>query len=124
MISTGETICTYYGEIMTNIEKDAKYNLSNGIEADRLLQIRPFGNEIEVFVDGAKCSAGTYANCNHNTTKENNAIFVERRVTSQNNETYIGLVELKAVMTIEEGSEILVDYGDQYWKGKKEFKTS
>lgn len=88
-------------------------------DADRLLQIRPFGKDIKIYIDGSKCSCGTYSNNNYKTNKDNNAILVERRVVNEDTETYIGLVELRALKVIKEYEEILVDYGSDYWKSDK-----
>lgn len=85
--------------------------------ADRLLQIRPFGKDVQVYIDGSTCSIGTYSNSNYDTDKENNAIFVERMISNdQEKEDYIGLVVLKALKKIKQNDEILIDYGDDYWK--------
>jgi hypothetical protein len=119
----GEVVCTYFGDIIDENEKDKRYDMISGRTADRLLQIRPYGREIQVFIDGSTCSIGTYANSNYGTNKENNVIFVERRLSSDDsNEDYVGLVELRALKKIKQNEEILVDYGEGYWKGDENNK--
>ena len=72
---------------------NAKYDEKNTMP-DRLILIRPYGKQIEVYLDGHESCAATYANSNYNTGIDINAIFDERLIEEK--EDYKTILCLKA----------------------------
>ena len=89
-----------------------KYDEKNTMP-DRLILIRPYGKQIEVYLDGHESCAATYANSNYNTGIEVNAIFDERLIEEK--EDYKTILCLKAKKKISAHEEILLDYGNKFY---------
>jgi hypothetical protein len=101
----GEVVGEYYGDILTEEERDRKYNAMTSFPS-RLFSISNNGNVF--YIDGSSFCPATYINDARGTGLKNNCEYVE---VSENK------ISVRSMNNIESGTELLVDYGSDFFRG-------
>ena len=73
-------------------------------------------NEKYDHIDGDIRCAGTYINDPHGSSKDANVIFESSNLNTMNGENLEYLIPIKTLRNISSGEELLVNYGDSFFK--------
>ena len=118
---SGDVLCYYYGDLLTEEQVSEKYDDKN-IIPDRFMKIYPFNHYSSVFIDASKHCLAAFINSNHGCNKEFSVEFIEKSFDDPSKVDFINIVSVVAIKDISIDEEILISYGPTFSFSENELK--